>query len=463
MQENQHTEWKAIWRDDYLRWLCGFANAEGGLLEIGRNDAGVAVGVSDAARLLEDIPNKVRDVLGIMVDVNLVDEAGHTLLQIRVNPYPNPISCRGEYYYRSGSTNQLLKGAALDRFLLRKHGRTWDSTPFPGVTLADLDAGAFKTFRKLALKSQRLSESVLDEPDQALLEKLHLVEGAYLTNAAALLFHAEPERFFTGAYIKVGYFESNVDLRYQDEIQGDLIAQVSRTVDVLKAKYLRAWITYEGLQRLETWPMPMPALREAVLNAVVHKDYASGAPVQISVYPDKLMIWNPGQLPPAWTVEKLLGKHASVPYNPDVANVFFRTGMIESWGRGIERILQACRDAGAPPPEVTYEPGGLWVVFHYLPQHQVLAEVTGEVTGEVTLLLGVFKGEMSRTQMQTALKLAHEDHFRKAYLLPAMQAGVVVMTIPGKPTSRLQKYRLTAKGQLLQVALQRKTLPSAIQ
>lgn len=77
MQENQHTEWKTLWRDDYLRWLCGFANAEGGLLEIGRNDAGVAVGVPDAARLLEDIPNKVRDVLGIMVDVNLIEEAGH--------------------------------------------------------------------------------------------------------------------------------------------------------------------------------------------------------------------------------------------------------------------------------------------------------------------------------------------------------------------------------------------------
>jgi len=83
--------------------------------------------------------------------------------------------------------------------------------------------------------------------------------------------------------VKIGYFESNTDLRYQDEIQGDLFTQVNQTLEVLKAKYLRAWITYEGLQRVETWPVPMPALREAVLNAVVHKDYASGATVQISV------------------------------------------------------------------------------------------------------------------------------------------------------------------------------------
>lgn len=367
MKEDQSIEWKQNWRDEYLKWICGFANADGGVLVIGRNDQGEVVGLKNADKLLEDLPNKVRDVLGIMVDVNLRDEKDMAYLEIVVAPYPNPISYRGEYYYRSGSTNQLLKGAALDRFLLRKHGRTWDGVPRPGVTPGDLDAGALKTFRRLALKSQRLPEAVLDEPVQALLEKLHLVEGRYLTHAAVLMFHLEPEHFFTGAYVKIGFFENNVDLRYQDEVQGDLITQVNQTIAVLKAKYLKAWITYEGLQRIETWPMPMAALREAVLNAVIHKDYTQGTPIQISVYPDKLMIWNPGELPPDWTVEKLLAKHASIPFNPDVANVFFRAGMIEAWGRGFERILEACREAGAPEPEVRYEHTGLWVIFNYPP------------------------------------------------------------------------------------------------
>ncbi len=385
MKEDQQVEWKSSWRDDYLRWICGFANAEGGVLVIGRDDSGVAVGVEDAGRLMEEIPNKVRDLLGIMVEVNLREVAGKDTVEIVVAPYPNPISYKGEYYYRSGSTNQMLKGAALDRFLLRKHGRTWDGVPLPGMTLTDLDAEALKEFRKLAGRSQRLPEAVLEEPDQTLLEKLHLVEGSYLTRAAALLFHPDPERFFTGASVKIGYFESNVDLRYQDEIQGNLITQVNQTIEVLKAKYLRAWISYEGLQRIETWPVPMPALREAVLNAVVHKDYAGGATIQISVYPDKLMIWNPGELPPDWTVEKLLGKHASIPFNPDVASVFFRAGMIEAWGRGIERILESCREAETPEPEVRYEQTGLWMVFPYLPEHSTPAgPVTGEATGEVT-------------------------------------------------------------------------------
>jgi ATP-dependent DNA helicase RecG len=383
-REHQNVEWKESWRDDYLRWICGFANAEGGVLVIGRNDRGEAVGVKDAHRLLEEIPNKVRDVLGIMVDVNLREEAGRDTVEVVVEPYPYPVSYKGEYHYRSGSTRQELKGAALDRFLLRRQGRHWDGVPVPRVGVGDLDSDVLAGFRRQALRSQRLSPEVLDEPDEALLDKLHLREGAYLKRAAVLLFHPDPERFVTGAYVKIGYFESNVDLRYQDEAHGDLFTQVGRTIEILKAKYLKAWISYEGLQRVETLPVPEPALREAVLNAVVHKDYTSAIPIQISVYPDRLMVWNPGQLPPEWTVESLLGKHASQPFNPDVANAFFRAGLIEAWGRGIERILQACRQAGIPEPELRQEPTGLWTVFHFAAREAGSGEEVGGTTQETT-------------------------------------------------------------------------------
>ena len=431
-KEHQHIEWKESWRDEYLKWLCGFANAEGGMLVIGRDDQGLAVGVKNAGKLLEDIPNKVRDVLGIMVDVNLREEDGKETLEIVIAPYPNPISYRGEYFYRSGSTNQMLKGAALDRFLLRKHGRTWDGAPLPGLTVADLDSGALKTFRRLALKSQRLPEAVLAEPDQALLEKLHLVEGRYLTRAAALMFHPEPERFFTGAYVKIGYFEGNVDLRYQDEVQGDLVSQVNQTIEVLRAKYLRAWITYEGLQRLETWPVPMPALREAVLNAVVHKDYSCGTPIQISVYPDKLMIWNPGELPPEWTIKKLLGKHASIPFNPDVANVFFRTGMIESWGRGIERIMEACREASTPVPEVKCEPGGLWLVFAFAPEPVVKKlGATNPITTQEKIL-ALLKAQPTITRNELATKIGISAEGVKYHLGKMSSAGTIRHVGPTK-------------------------------
>lgn len=272
MSESQHIEWKASWRDEYLKWICGFANADGGSLIIGRSDNGDLVGIGNAQELLEIIPSKVRDLLGIVVDVNLIEESGKQFLEIVVEAYPSPISYKGQYHYRSGSTKQELSGAALDRFLLRKLGKHWDSMPLPNVTAADLDSSLLDYFRKLAHRSERLSEEVLAEPNEVLLEKLHLYDGNYLKCAAALLFHSDPEKFFTGAWVKIGFFESNVDLRYQDEVHGGLLAQVSSAIEVLKAKYIKAWISYEGLQRVETWEVPIPALREAILNAVVHKD-----------------------------------------------------------------------------------------------------------------------------------------------------------------------------------------------
>ena len=369
MNEHQNLEWKESWRDDYLRWICGFANAEGGVLVIGRNDRGQPVGVANAARLLQDIPNKVRDVLGIMVAVNQVSEDGKQLVEIRVDPYPSPISYKGEYHYRSGSTKQELKGAALSHFLLRKQGLHWDAMALPGLKVGALDAGALTLFRQQALRSQRLPEAALRESDTLLLERLRLLEDGVCKRATALLFHAQPSRWFTGSHVKIGFFENDADLRYQDEVDGPLLLQVNKALEVLQSKYLKALISYDGFQRVETWPMPMAALREAVLNAVVHKDYTSGAPIQISVYSDKLMIWNSGSLPPAWTVERLLAKHASAPFNPDVANTFFRSGQIEAWGRGIERMVQSCLDAGLPSPVLQVELGGIWVTFPFLPAY----------------------------------------------------------------------------------------------
>lgn len=365
MKESQHTEWKETWRDEHLRWVCGFANAEGGVLVIGRNDRGQVVGITDAAKLLEDLPNKTRDLLGILVEVNLREEGGREYLELVTPAYPSPISYRGRYYQRSGSTLQELKGAALDRFLLRKQGRTWDGVPMPQVEVQDLSATAIDTFRALAGSGQRLEAAVLREPAASLIDKLHLLDGSYLKRAAVLLFHADPERFVTGAFVKIGYFRGEADLLYHDEVHGNLFSQVQQTMELLLTKYLKAAISYRGIQRVESLPVPEAALREAVLNALIHRDYSVGAPVQIRVQGDRLKIWNPAHLPEHWTVEKLLKPHASLAFNPDIANAFFRAGAIEAWGRGIQRIHEVCRAQGVPAPVIDYAPGDLWLEFRY--------------------------------------------------------------------------------------------------
>lgn len=126
---------------------------------------------------------------------------------------------------------------------------------------------------------------------------------------------------------------------FHDEVCGNLFTQIDKAMDLLMTKYLKALISFEGIHRIETFPVPEDALRDAVLNAIVDRDYAIPAQIQIRVYDDRLYIWNPGQLPENWPVETRLGSHSSRPYNPDVANAFFRTGEIESRGQGIERIL----------------------------------------------------------------------------------------------------------------------------
>jgi ATP-dependent DNA helicase RecG len=357
------------------------------------------VHLTNSDRLLEEIPNKVRDILGIMVDVNLKSEPHGNYLEIAVNPYPYPVSYKGQYHLRSGSTKQELKGAALDRFIMGKQGKQWDGVPVPHVIPRDLDSSALDIFRKKALHSKRLSTDVIKESNTFLLEKLHLFEGEYLIRASVLLFHPDPEKFVSGAFIKIGYFQDNANVLYHDEVHGNLFTQVDKTLDLLLTKYLKARITYDGVQRIEKFPVPEPALREALLNAIAHKDYSSAFPIQISVYSDKIMMWNPGFLPQGWTVEHLLQKHASQPFNPDIANTFFRSGMIEAWGRGIERIMEACRNSGNPLPELIYEKTGLWVHFPFSS-----VDITQETTQETTQekIISLIKAKPGITQKELA-------------------------------------------------------------
>lgn len=350
--------------------------------------------------------------------------------------------------------------ASLVAFANTRGGTVW----VPHVQVSDLQAGTLKRFREQAIHSQRLPETIREESDQLPLERLRLTKDGYLKRAAALLFHPEPDRYVTGATIKIGAFgQSDADLIHQDEITGNLFTQVGTAIEVLKLKYFKVRISYDGLYRKERYPLSMAALREAILNAAVHKDYASHVAIQISVYPDKLMIWNPGQLPDVWTLEKLLGKHASHPFNPDIANAFFRAGLIESWGRGIERITAACGQEAYPAPEWVLEPGGLWVTFTYASDHvgQEAGEIEPtdpQVTPQVEQLLLILQGASTRDALMQQLGLKDREHFRGSYLTSALSAGLVEMTLPHKPTSRLQQYRLTEAGQRVQAGLSRQRI-----
>ena len=268
---------------------------------------------------------------------------------------------------------------------MRKRGATWDNLPLPAFSLDDVDDSVVEHFKQWATKKGRIDKNVLDEPKDVLMEKLHLTNGNYLTNAAMLLFAKDPEKWQLGAYVKIGFFENDADLLYQDEIHGSILEQIDKTIELVYLKYMKAKISYEGMQRIERYFIPEEALREALLNALCHKQYQSGVPIQISVYDDRMYIANCGCLPENWTLENLMRKHASSPYNPNIAHVFYLAGFIESWGRGIEKICSACKKDGVPQPVYTINPGDIMIEFK-APEDRVirLDRVTDKVTDKVT-------------------------------------------------------------------------------
>ena len=263
------------------------------------------------------------------------------------------------------------------------------------------------------------------------MEKLHLMNGPYLTNAAMLLFSKDPEKWQLGAYVKIGYFETDADLLYQDEIHGSILEQIDKIVELVYLKYMRAKITYEGMQRIERYFVPEEALREALLNALCHKQYQSGVPIQISVYEDKLYIANCGCLPENWTLENLMSKHASSPYNPNIAHVFYLAGFIESWGRGIEKICSACEKDGVPQPEYTVNPGDIMIKFT-APEDRVIrvtervtVKVTDKVTDKEQELLALLMEDPGYTMPQLAKRLNVSRKTIAARLKMLKESGLI--------------------------------------
>lgn len=361
--------------------------------------------------------------MSIIVDVNLLTEGEKEYIEIVVPPYPVAISCKGVYYYRSGSTMQTLSGPELESFILRKRGASWDSMPLPGFTVNDIDDELVQKFKSLAVKKGRVDRSVLDESKESLMEKLRLTNAGYYTNAAMLLFSKNPDKWHLGAYTKIGFFESDADLRYQDEIHGSILEQVDKVMEVLHLKYMKAKISYEGIQRIERYFVTDEALRKALLNTLCHKQYESCIPIQISVYEDCLYIANCGKLPENWTVDNLMSKHASRPYNPSIANVFYLAGLIESWGRGIEKICQSCIEDSSPLPEYTINSGDIMIKFTAL-EDRLIRSTTQKVGEKVGKKVGK---KLSKTET-VILNLLHEDP-AYSYVTLAQKAGISEKTV----------------------------------
>ena len=344
MAESQNIEYKESWRDEYLKWVCGFANAQGGTIYIGIDDAGNVVGVKDVKKLMEDIPNKIQTVLGIVSDVNQKTKDGKDYIEIRVEPSSYPVNYHGEYHYRSGATKQQLKGFALTEFIRNKTGFLWDAVPVDNIGIEDLDQDSIEIFKREALRKQRMEKEDLDIPNDELMDHLDLLVDGKLKRAAVMLFYRKPGRIITGSYVKIGKFGEGSDLQYQDTVEGSLFNIADKVIDLIYTKYLKAKITYEHDVRVETYPFPREGVREAIYNALGHNNYAASIPIQIRIEDDAMYISNNCILPKNWTVDTLMKPHKSEPFNPSIAHVFYRAVTLKHGGAEFRRSVRLVRN-----------------------------------------------------------------------------------------------------------------------
>ena len=369
LKESQTVEFKESWRDDYLKTVCAFANTDGGVMYIGIDDKGEVVGVENIKKLMEDLPNKVMNTFVIAVDVETEEEKGKQFVKMTVQKSDIALSYHGKFYARSGSTTQELKGGSLQRLLLKANNLSWDEIGVDNATFDDINTDTVARFVVRATEYNRLPLNIDSNNVKQLFHNLKLLttDGA-LTRAAILLFGKQPTRFFSCATFKIGRFRGTdpTDLIIQDKIEGNLFTMFEQVIDFLKSKYLLSPISYREMRRVETLEIPDDAIRESILNSLIHRDYTSPTAISLRVYDPTISIWNDGELEKL-SIEDLSREHDSYQRNPLIADIFFRAGYIEAWGRGTLMIIEKTTKSGLPKPAFQIRQGGLEVIFQRNP------------------------------------------------------------------------------------------------
>ena len=356
--ENQKIEYKSNWQDSHLKTIAAFANADGGRLYIGIDDNGNVVPLKDISKLLEDIPNKIRNHLGIIPKI-FSENNGNTIL-IEIEQSDDPISYDGKFYIRSGATTQEVKGSELINFLIKKKNLSWD-TMLSDMPYSELDEEAIRIFVEMSKKRINISEN---DTITKILENMELIKDNKLTNAAVLLFGKNPSRYINVADARVGRFKTQTEILDTVEAKGNLFKQKDILFDAIK-KHLNVKFVIKGeLEREDLWDYPLDAIREGIINALIHRDYLDSADIQIKVYDDKIWIWNPGKLPDNISIDMLKKEHSSKPRNRFLALTFYYAGLIEKWGSGTKRMVDLCVSQGLPEPEFKEEFGGFSVYFY---------------------------------------------------------------------------------------------------
>ena len=411
----------------------------GGALLIGVADDGTVIGWPGTDQDLRAIVDLVADALPIQPTITVETHENRPVLAIRVAPAHVPVAARGRYFRRVGNTTREIPAEELGRFFLTTMDLQWDALT-GDYRRDELDPDTIRRFVRLA--RTRLPYVEEGESVESVLQKLNLLRAGQLTRAAVLLFGQEPQRCFTTATVHVGRFRSPLTIVDDKLLGGNLFQQLDQVMQLFR-QYLqvrydvhvdleRGPTMLEALQRQETWQYPLDALREAVINALIHRDYLSTGDVQVRVYDDQVLITNPGALPEDLSVAQLRERnHPSRLRNSLLAQVFYYAGLIERWGTGTWRMAELCREQGLPEPDFASEPAGFRVTFAQDPYTEERLRQMGLHERQVQAVLHVRQhSQIANREYQVLNAVSKPTATRE--LTDLVSRGILVATGTGK-------------------------------
>jgi len=363
--ESDTVEFKESFDREAAVTAGAFANTRGGTIFIGITDRGNVVGTLIGDESLREWANTISQSTEprLIPEIEELSREGKPVVAIHIKETPlKPVSVRGRCYRRVGSSNRVMQPHEIAEMHLQSIGSSWDLTPAPKTALADLDMKKVADYVKKANETGRRNIAPGESP-QTVLEKIGLVQDSKPTWAAILLFGKDPQRFLSPATIHCGLFDADEISVLDDRmVMGTIIEQVNDAMEFIRKNIRVAFVMTGEPERKQVWDYPVEALREAVINAICHRDYTISSAVEIRVLKDSLRVWSPGRLAPGITLPELFTSHASVLRNKGIAQILYDIGWIERWGSGIQKMRSASTEAGLPEP-VFREDQGFSVIF----------------------------------------------------------------------------------------------------
>jgi len=444
------------------RGVCAFLNSGGGYLVVGIADNGNVMGVptdQDIKELEKIITSGLAPKALVSFEKQLLDSKPVWVIEVP-SGQDIPFSFRNEIYIRDADRTRRADVETIKDMVMRRQvePERWERRFSDANLERDLDQEEIRSTARQAVTIHRAGPA-FDEsksPNEAL-ERLGMVKYGRLTNGGDVLFAAHPAVRHPQVRVRaVHYTSDKSDETYRDHknIEGPLVQMLEQTFAFIQRNTpSRSRFSPARLTREEQSLYPPEAIREGLVNAFAHRDYAdfSGG-IAVHVYPNRVEIWNSGNLPEGISPDDLVKGHISVLRNPDIAHILYLRGLMEKLGRGCVMIRKACEEYGIRPPVWRADANTGVTLTFFAPEvatevgMEVTTEVGMEVTTEVKAVLTALTGDMTRRELQEKLGLKNAEHFRKHYLIPVLEGGLVEMTIPDKPQSRLQRYRLTNLG-----------------